>query len=78
MTRSGHRQVHEFSITPVRNAMLVSTFVVFLPVCVAALWHDSNHALWAAMALFMLARTVTLWVATRGALASPAGEPGVR
>jgi MATE family multidrug resistance protein len=61
-----------------RNAMLFSTFVVFLPACGAALWLGDNHALWAAMALFMLARTATLWVASRGALALPVGEPGVR
>jgi MATE family multidrug resistance protein len=60
-----------------RNAMLLSTFVVFLPACGAALWLASNHALWAAMALFMLARTATLWVASRGALASPVGKPSV-
>jgi MATE family multidrug resistance protein len=47
-----------------RNAMLVSTFVVFLPLAIVALVIDSNHLLWASMAAFMLARTATLWQAS--------------
>jgi hypothetical protein len=46
---------------------------VFLPACGAALWSGSNHALWASMAIFMAARTVTLGLASRAVLASPAG-----
>jgi MATE family multidrug resistance protein len=47
-----------------RNAMLLSTFAVFLPLAVVALQIDSNHLLWASMAAFMLARTATLWRAS--------------
>ena len=44
-----------------RNAMLISTFVVFLPIAALALRVENNHLLWASLAAFMLARTVTLW-----------------
>jgi MATE family multidrug resistance protein len=47
-----------------RNAMLLSTFVVFLPMATLALRLDSNHLLWASMAAFMLARSGTLWRAS--------------
>ena len=58
-----------------RNAMLISTFLVFVPLCWTALWMGSNHGLWASMALFMLARTLTLWAASRDVLASAGGNP---
>jgi MATE family multidrug resistance protein len=51
-----------------RNAMLVSTFVVFVPLAAAAYYRESNGLLWLAMALFMVARTVTLGIASRGLL----------
>jgi MATE family multidrug resistance protein len=51
-----------------RNAMILSTFVVFLPVAWAAVRVENNDLLWAAMALFMLARTITLWVPARSLL----------
>lgn len=44
-----------------RNAVLISTFVVFLPTAALALRIENNHLLWASLAAFMLARTVTLW-----------------
>ena len=47
-----------------RNAMLVSTLVIFLPVAIAALVRLDNHLLWASMAIFMAARTATLWRAS--------------
>ncbi len=52
-----------------RNAMLASTFAVFLPAALAALWLGSNPLLWLALSLFMLARAVTLGWASRGLLA---------
>ena len=58
-----------------RNAMLISTFLVFVPLCWTALWMGSNHGLWASMALFMLARTLTLWATSRDVLASADGNP---
>ncbi|ANM31417.1 hypothetical protein ABI59_20315 [Acidobacteria bacterium Mor1] len=51
-----------------RRAMLVSTLVVFLPAALLALRFESAWGLWAAMAAFMLARTVTLGWAARPAL----------
>ena len=48
-----------------RNSMLLSTLLVFLPTASAALWVSNNDLLWAAMALFMAARALTLWRASR-------------
>jgi MATE family multidrug resistance protein len=52
-----------------RNAMLVS-LLIFAPSCWVALRLHSNHGLWASMALFMVARTLTLWAASRNVLRS--------
>jgi MATE family multidrug resistance protein len=51
-----------------RNSMFVSTVLVFLPVAVLALYLGSPHLLWAALVVFMVARTVTLGLASRGLL----------
>ena len=48
-----------------RNAMLVSTLLVFVPPALLAASRQSNDLLWFAMAAFMLARTVTLALAAR-------------
>jgi MATE family multidrug resistance protein len=48
-----------------RNAMFLSTVVVFLPAALAALALRSNHLLWGSMVLFMIARAATLWWAER-------------
>lgn len=55
-----------------RNAMLVSTLAVFLPLASLAWLRESNHLLWLALAAFMAARGLTLAVASRSLLA-PAG-----
>lgn len=52
-----------------RNAMLLSTLGVFLPLALLAVAAESNHLLWGAMALFMLARAATLGWAARTVLA---------
>jgi multidrug resistance protein, MATE family len=44
---------------PMRNAMLLVTTLVFLPLALAAPYWG-NHALWAALTLFMLARGISL------------------
>jgi MATE family multidrug resistance protein len=49
-----------------RNSMLFCTLVVFLPVAWIGVRTENNHLLWASMALFMLARAVTLWGALIG------------
>lgn len=53
-----------------RNAMLLSLLVGFLPVAWIAAHEGNNHVLWASMALFMIARTATLWIAARKRLAA--------
>jgi MATE family multidrug resistance protein len=49
-----------------RNAMIFCTLAVFLPLAWIGVRVESNHVLWAAMALFMLARAATLWAASIG------------
>lgn len=44
---------------PMRNAMLLVTGLVFLPLALAAPW-VGNHLLWLALTLFMLARGIAL------------------
>lgn len=46
-----------------RNTMLVSTFVIFLPVFLLTRGIIGNHSLWFAMTLFMITRGVTLTLA---------------
>ena len=49
-----------------RNAMLVCTFLVFLPVFYATKGVLGNHGLWLAMLVFMIARGITLsWLARK-------------
>jgi MATE family multidrug resistance protein len=48
-----------------RNAMLVCTFLVFLPVYYATKGVLGNHGLWLAMLVFMIARGITLSVLAR-------------
>lgn len=50
---------------PLRNAMLISLFLAFLPVALAAVQLGNNHLLWASMVTFMMARAATLWRASR-------------
>ena len=57
--------------TALRNAMLISTLGVFLPLAVAALHLTENHLLWASLAAFMLARVLTLWRASAAFYSSP-------
>ena len=45
-----------------RNAMLISTLVVFFPAYILAGWFMGNHGLWLAFILFMIARGVTMQV----------------
>jgi multidrug resistance protein, MATE family len=45
---------------PMRNSMLISTFLVFVPVYFATVGWLENHALWLAMATYMMARGATL------------------
>ncbi len=49
-----------------RDAMLVSTFGVFLPLALAALMLRDPHLLWLSLVAFMAARGVTLGRAVRG------------
>ncbi len=53
-----------------RNQMLVSTLVFFLPLASWAVLSGSNHLLWAAMAVFMFGRWLTLAAGARRILAA--------
>lgn len=52
-----------------RNQMLVSALIFFFPLALVAVWRSNNDLLWAAMLLFMIGRTLTLWLASRRFLA---------
>ena len=54
--------------TTLRNAMLVSTLVFFVPLGLWALRKGDNHLLWAAMAIYMIGRDITLGAALPGLL----------
>jgi MATE family multidrug resistance protein len=56
-----------------RNAMIFCTLAVFLPLAWIGVRLESNHVLWAAMALFMLARAATLWGASIGLMTNRGG-----
>lgn len=47
-----------------RNAMLLS-FGVFLPIAIVAVRRADNHLLWLSLVAFMVARSLTLWRASR-------------
>ena len=51
-----------------RNAMLMSTLLVYFPAYYLLQTHFGNHALWLAFVLFLLARGVTLWLMAPGAI----------
>ncbi len=52
-----------------RNSMLTSTLLVFLPIAMIAAHRGNNDLLWLSMAVFMAARTATLGIAGRRMLA---------
>jgi multidrug resistance protein, MATE family len=45
-----------------RNSMLISSIVVFFPAYYILQMYIGNHGLWLAFILFMISRTITLWV----------------
>ncbi len=51
---------------PLRNSMVASTLLVFLPLAITAVKLGSNHLLWLAMVGFMVTRTASLAWAERG------------
>lgn len=53
-----------------RNSMVISTVLVFLPLAWTALQLESNHLLWLALTAFMAARAATLGWASRPLLES--------
>ncbi|MBD3414164.1 MAG: MATE family efflux transporter [Candidatus Aminicenantes bacterium] len=50
---------------PMRNMMLISTLIVFLPVTLLFVRFLGNHGLWLALTLFMIARGTTLTLLSR-------------
>ena len=64
---------------PLRNSMLASTLLVFLPLAILAARLGSNHLLWLAMMGFMVARAISLAWAERGLrFDTPRPEPVAR
>jgi MATE family multidrug resistance protein len=45
-----------------RNSMLISSIIVFFPAYYILQMYIGNHGLWLAFILFMISRTITLWV----------------
>ena len=45
-----------------RNTMIISAFVIFLPAYYGTIHSLGNNALWLALELFMIARGVTMWI----------------
>ena len=45
-----------------RNSMLISSLLVFFPAYFILRGYVGNHGLWIAFILFMISRTITLWV----------------
>ncbi len=48
-----------------RNAMVISFLVGFLPWALLAVYQNNNHWLWASLVLFMIFRDVTLFIPSR-------------
>ena len=46
---------------PMRNSMIIATFLVFLPLYLLLKPYYGIHALWLSMMAFMIGRTITLW-----------------
>ena len=45
-----------------RNSMLISSLIIFFPAYYILQKYFGNHGLWLAFILFMISRTITLWV----------------
>jgi len=45
-----------------RNSMLISSLLVFFPAYYLLQKYIGNHGLWLAFILFMISRTITLWI----------------
>jgi MATE family multidrug resistance protein len=45
-----------------RNTMIISAFVIFLPVYYSTIHILGNNGLWLALELFMIARGITMWI----------------
>jgi len=56
------------AVKPMRNSMVVATFGIFLPLYYMLAPLYGNHALWLAVVLFMLARSIFLGLLARKAL----------
>ncbi|MEM9936730.1 MAG: MATE family efflux transporter, partial [Bacteroidota bacterium] len=57
-----------------RNTMLLSTFLIFLPALYLGKSYLQNHGIWLAMLLFMLARAVSMSVVAGKWIYSPLQE----
>lgn len=53
-----------------RNAMLISTFLLFIPLYYLLHFYLDNHGLWAAFLVFMISRFITLSISAKKAIFS--------
>jgi multidrug resistance protein, MATE family len=51
-----------------RNSMLISSLLIFFPAYYILQMYIGNHGLWLAFILFMISRTITLWVMAPAAI----------
>jgi MATE family multidrug resistance protein len=51
-----------------RNSMLISSLLIFFPAYFILQKYIGNHALWLAFVLFMISRTVTMWLMAPSAI----------
>jgi multidrug resistance protein, MATE family len=54
-----------------RNSMLISSLLVFFPAYFILQRYIGNHGLWLAFILFMISRTITMWVMSQTAIFKP-------
>ncbi len=53
-----------------RNTMILSALLIFLPVFYLLYPHYGNHGLWAALQVFMISRGVSMWIFSKRAVYS--------
>lgn len=54
-----------------RNSMLISSLLVFFPAYFILQKYIGNHGLWLAFILFMISRTITMWIMAPAAIIRP-------
>jgi MATE family multidrug resistance protein len=57
-----------------RNSMLISSLIIFFPAYYILQKYIGNHGLWLAFILFMISRTITLWIMASSSIFKPIGN----